>query len=94
MNFEVLNINYRIPVSIEEILLIDNYEGEVLGYNDGLYKMLDKIPGISETDYDGWFGPYIYLTIDKNYNNDITKMNIEITIKDFIEKAKKELLKG
>lgn len=55
---DVISKNYCIEISIERMK-------EILK-DDSIFDELDKINGITKIEYDGHFGPYIFLTLDVN----------------------------
>jgi len=69
-DFQLTSRSFAIPITMEEFDNIDHKERE---YGiDHVGEMLAKLPGVSDVDFDGHFGLYIYLTIDKEFDNDET----------------------
>jgi len=54
-------------------------------WDEVLSEQLDLLDGITDSDYNGHFGNYIFLTIDSKYDNDKTWDAIETTIKNHIK---------
>jgi hypothetical protein len=54
-------------------------------WNEILIEKLDMLDGITDSDYNGYFGHYIFLKIDLKYDDDETWELIEKTIKDHIK---------
>lgn len=67
---------YAIEVEKDALLKILKYERDWLN-NDYLVDHLDSLPGVSEINYSGHFGPYIYLMITKDYDNEETWKKIK-----------------
>ena len=81
---------YAINISKENLLKILEKDSELLGSTDiaedPLYLEIETCSdGISEIDYDGHFGPYIFLTLEKKYDTDATWDVIYSTIRGFLE---------
>ena len=67
-DFQVTARSFRIPITMAEYDAIDHCERD--GFEVG--RMLEKIPGVENVDYNGHFGMFIFLTIEKQYDNDNT----------------------
>jgi len=75
-------------ITIDNLMAIVDIDKE--HENDGdwdgiLSEQLDLLDGITNSDYNGHFGNYIFLTIDSKHDNDKTWDAIETTIKDHIK---------
>ena len=83
---ECTSKSYEIEIdNLMAIVDIDR-ERENDGDWDGiLSEQLDLLDGITNSDYNGHFGNYIFLTIDSKHDNDKTWDAIETTIKDHIK---------
>lgn len=57
-------------------------------WNEILSEKLDMVNGVTDSDYNGHFGHYIFLTIDSKYDNDETWNTIESVIKNHIKKER------
>ena len=82
MIFNPNAIKFDIEVTKEELSKILDLDNEV---DVPLYQELEKIEGVSEIDYDGHFGPYIFLTVDLEHLDGSTK-KIKEVIKKFLDK--------
>lgn len=81
MIFETTSTNYKIPLKAKEFNNINDLEN-ITSFN--LFEKLNNIEGVSQTDYNGHFGSFIYLTIDKEFDTDKIRDKISLTIKTFI----------
>lgn len=76
-------VSYSIVISSGQLQLICDHEFNTTTYEESLSTLIDKIEGLSNTDYNGHFGPYIYLRIDFVDDTDQTKAKITQLINDF-----------
>lgn len=79
-------ISYSIVISSGQLQLICDHEDRWdndINRRGSLAGLIDKIEGLSNTDYDGHLGPYIYLRIDFVDDTDQTKAKITQLINDF-----------
>ena len=69
-DFQVTARHFKIPITMEEMDNIDHCERR---YGvDRVDEMLEKLDGVFEVDFNGHFGSYIYLSIEKEFDNDKT----------------------
>ena len=81
--------SYSIKIAdIEDYSNICDYDGELF-YEDNkqLWDRLEDISGVSDIDYNGHFGQYIWLTVEESWNSNGTWIEIFQTINDFIQEA-------
>jgi hypothetical protein len=65
LSFEPTNTSYCIPITVEQFLAMDNQDTLNVDNDDlELSEILDKLDGVWNTDYNGHFGPNIFLTIE------------------------------
>jgi len=69
-DFHITSRSFSIPITMDEYDVIDH--NERLAGSTEVGEMLAEIPGVYDVDYNGHFGLYIYLTIEKEYDNDQT----------------------
>lgn len=77
----VISTNYSIDVPVKELLTIMVKDGEV---EHPLYMLLIEIDGISDVDYNGHFGPHIYITLDIGYDNEDVWKAVHETIENYL----------
>ena len=78
---------YEIEIdNLMEVINKDNELEDVGDFEEILSQKLDMINGITNSDYNGHFGHYIFLNIDSEYDDSETWNLIEKTIKDHINK--------
>ena len=83
--FEATSTSYAIPVTIEEFQSIEEKDNQAEACEHCLFKWLESIEGVSNIDYNGHFGPFIYLQIETPLDNDETKAFISQLLQDFID---------
>ncbi len=83
--FNITQISFRVPVSVDEMLLIMEKDRNV-AIGDELYEKLNAVDGVYQVDYDGHFGPWIFFTLHKENHNDATLNKISKIINDYIPK--------
>ena len=69
-DFQIMSRSFAIPVTMKEWDVLNHCERD--WDKDDVGQMLAEIPGVRDVDYNGHFGLFIYLTIDKEYDNDGT----------------------
>jgi hypothetical protein len=77
-------------IEIDDLMKIVDLDKEHENDNEWdevLSQKLDMLDGITDSDYNGHFGHYIFLKIDSEYDNDKTWDAIETTIKDHIKEV-------
>ena len=62
--------SFMIPVTLEEMNNIDHKERK-FGV-DHVVDLLEQVDGVFDADFDGHFGLYVYLSIQKEFHNDKT----------------------
>lgn len=90
MTFITVSTNYKIPVP--DVTRISMYD-TVINDSDSLFKVLERIQGVYDVDYDGHYGDYIYLSLDKEKNSVHTKQKITNKINKFITEAEANMHK-
>ena len=81
-NVQRTHILYTIEVTDKDILKVLEYDER---NNPGLFEQLDNIEGVDNTDYNGFFGPNIYLSIEYKHAKDETWHLIRETINKVIK---------
>jgi hypothetical protein len=90
MDFLTCRIEYAIPIQPEELIALDKYESPLRPEWSGeksLSTLLDEIPGVDRSDYNGHFGAYIHVRIDSDYDISSTRDKIRALIHQNIKKA-------
>lgn len=82
MKKTLVESTYCIDVDKDWIEKIITYE--IDNMDECLFEILDKIEGVSGTDYNGHFGSYIWVTIDPEKDNDRLWEKIEKTIRGYV----------
>ncbi len=85
---ELVTVSYRINVLTENFFTIMDKDGEAIVNDEKtLGDLLDALPYIDKVEYDGHFGPGIYIEIDVDRINGDTEENwkeIKKVITDYI----------
>lgn len=84
--FYTVSRNIRLNVPSEDLLAILKYESTCP--NVPLCNKLNRIPGVSDTNYDGHFGPHIFFTLDRENDNRDTRNLVDSTITAFIDTSR------
>lgn len=67
MDWEPTYIKFNIGITVEQFRYIidkdNDFENED-EWDKTLYKILEKIDGVTEVDYNGHFGAYIFVTLE------------------------------
>ena len=77
----VMSTNYALDISVEKLLAIMDKDREA---EDPLYMLLIGIDGVADVDYDGHFGPHIYVTLYIEYENEDMWKSIYETIENYL----------
>ena len=75
---EVTQRAYSIEVGIEGLLAL--LERDKNYSKPSVCEMLEKIDGVWKVEYDGHFGPYVYLSVDVEDDTEETWAQIEAII--------------
>jgi hypothetical protein len=87
-SFQICATDFAIPVTMEEYDRIDEHDSDALNSDKivpTLSEKLNEIPGVYHADYNGHFGLFIYLTIEKKYHNDATLHKISSVINEAVK---------
>ena len=83
MKRELTMSSYSIEVDLLSIMTLDNARENDNDWDNTLFNLLDKIKGVSRVDYNGHFGPYVWLSIEAEHDTPETWERIEKTITEF-----------
>lgn len=89
MKFTINAIGYCIDIPEKDFskhLMGD--ERDSFGNRKPLYEKLGELDGVADVDYDGHFGPYVFLTIEKEHDTAETKRKIREIIKKHLSMKK------
>jgi hypothetical protein len=81
--FAVDRVCLSISIANEHLDLICEHDSNQHTYAETLGGRLDTIEGLCDTDYNGHFGPYIFVKIDFPDDTSQTREKIEKTINDY-----------
>jgi hypothetical protein len=74
--------NYCVPYGLENFKKMMDIE---LQGDDLLYERLDKIEGILVVDYNGHFGPNIFIEVESDFDNLLLWAKVDRILKRFVE---------
>lgn len=83
-SFEKTQTNYNIYVGKKNLLRIMDRDSAVLFNSQRLVGRLDALRGVSRIEYDGHFGPCVFVTIDVENDSRDTHAAINKIIKEHI----------
>jgi hypothetical protein len=69
-DFQITSRSFQIPITMDEYDVIDHCERDDINAN--VREMLEEIPGVYNVDYNGHFGLYIFVSIERDHDNDET----------------------
>lgn len=78
---ECVSRSYTIEVDLVKIEASDSEKDIHNKQDEILYNQLSKLEGVSNADYNGHFGPYIWLTIEPEFETPELWLKIENLIK-------------
>lgn len=83
--FEETSVQIAYEISIADFNAIDKRDHDRQDEDnwDGLSTLLDRIEGVSDTDYNGHFGSFLYFTIDSEFNTPEKHVEIGTLIFDY-----------
>ena len=83
--FETTSVQIAYEISMEDFNAIDKRDQDRQDEDnwDNLSTLLDRIEGVSDTDYNGHFGLFLYFTIDAEHNTPEKRVEIGTLIFDY-----------
>ena len=74
------------PVEFDDFTAITqrDFDREDEDNYDNLSTLLDNIEGVSDTDYNGMFGSFLFFTISADFDNDAKREEIRLLITNYI----------
>lgn len=69
-DFRITSRSFAIPLTEQEYRVIDHCERNY--DEDNVAQMLEELPGVYNVDYNGHFGFYILVSVEKEHDNDQT----------------------
>jgi hypothetical protein len=85
MKKTLTQLHYTVEVDLRKVMDIDSELENDNRWDDILNAKLDRIEGLCDTDYNGHFGNFIFITIDAEYDHLHKWEEIETTIKNFLK---------
>jgi len=85
MDKEKLESRYAIYCPKDHLLRIMEIESSFRYEDQTLDEILRQIDGVKDIEYNGHFGPYIYLTVETDVDTDKTWKQIQTEIRKFIQ---------
>ena len=82
MERECVAKQYTIEVDLAKIMDSDFKKEENDQWDDVLSQQLDRLEGVNAVDYNGHFGPVVFLTVDIEHDTPELWLKIEKTIKE------------
>ena len=77
----VVSTNYILDITTEKLSSIMDKDCEA---DHPLYMLLAKIDGIHDVDYNGHFGPHIYVTLESEYEGGDVWRTVYETIENYL----------
>jgi hypothetical protein len=85
---EAYSTRYSIEITVKEMVKILDKDEEMIAdakYGKTLFNLLDDLPHITWVDYNGMFGPAIYIELEKEGDNNKTWKTILDIICNYIK---------
>lgn len=82
---EAYAIKYSVNITAQEMLKILDWDRENFMDSNQLFDKLKRLPYITEVDYEGMWGPYIYLELPKDQDTNEHWVEILKIITDYIK---------
>lgn len=86
-NWTANRVSYSIEITPDQLQLICDHDDTCDTIEETLSDRIDALEGLSETNYNGHFGPYIFVSIDFPDDTAQTRAKIDQLINDFIVHA-------
>jgi hypothetical protein len=80
---DVVSVNYCISLSKKEMLTVLSKDEEVTDHTHSLSELLSKISGVSKVDYDGLYGAFVFVTVNREDDSKKTWLKIVGVISDY-----------
>jgi len=80
---EPTDTKYSVEIGIQATLRCLEKDKE-LGHTNTLSDRIDKVMGVYDGNYDGHFGPYIFYTVEKEYDTPATHAAIHKLIREYV----------
>jgi len=87
-NVDVVATEYCITLSTKEMLALLDYDNSI--YNTPLVYTLKGVVGVKDIEYEGYYGPHIYLTIDADCDTKETWKKIFKIIRNIVSTKEKK----
>ncbi|MHC4315631.1 MAG: hypothetical protein ACYSW3_24570 [Planctomycetota bacterium] len=87
MKIECTQKQYCIAISRENFIKIMEKDFELQNedlWDDTLNSILDNVKGVSDCDYNGHFGAYIFISVDPEFENNKFWESIKKIINDYV----------
>lgn len=81
LTFCALSTTYSVELQVEQLLRVLDLDREDIV---PLFVRLGKLEGIRMVDYDGHFGPFVFLTIDTDADTEDTKNAVTACIQEYL----------
>ena len=95
MEYRISSFNAAIDMDDDDFMIISECETfNAMRYKDrpeDLEQKLGRLPGVSDIEYNGHFGPSIFFRLDCEETDSVGPLAIAQTIKDHIKECKKFL---
>ena len=90
LTFEISRRSYSIEIGVPRMFDLLDSEDIVTDHAAlkpgvlSLSEKLEKLPGVSGVEYDGHFGPAIFLTVEDEHDDDAFKASVAETIESHL----------
>jgi hypothetical protein len=85
---EATDTKYSIEIGVAATLRVleRDKSGELFHcFTVGLFAAIDNVMGVYDCNYDGHFGPYIYFTVEKDYDTPETHAKVHSLIREYVK---------
>lgn len=89
LQLQVVKTTYVVDLDEADMLVILQADQENPRQADYLFEKLDLIEGVGDADYDGHFGPKVWVTIGGEHDSILTRLDVTRTIEEHIQECRR-----
>ena len=75
---------YTVDIDLIKVMELDSELENEGDYDNHLYHLINRVRGVINVDYNGHFGPVIFIDIETEYDDENTWSGIEMVIDAYL----------